>query len=214
LTPGEFVGAAESAGLLAQLGAQVLSATTEQLVIWGGQMRADAPKHLAVNISPRQLNDASLPAQVMAALGEAAIEPESLWLELTEGMLLANQELDQDRVRFLRDLGVKVGLDEFGAGYSNLAYVRRFPLDFVKIDRSLIAGLGEDERDTAVVRATIELARDLGLTVVGVGVENERQLELLTDLGCQLAQGYLFSPPVGPDEFAKLSGRRFGSPGA
>lgn len=212
LTPGEFVGAAESAGLLAQLGAQVLNATTEQLVIWGGQMRADAPKHLAVNISPRQLNDASLPAQVMAALGEAAIEPESLWLELTEGMLLANQELDQDRVRFLRDLGVKVGLDEFGAGYSNLAYVRRFPLDFVKIDRSLIAGLGEDERDTAVVRATIELARDLGLTVVGVGVETERQLEVLADLGCQLAQGYLFSPPVGPDEFAKLSGRRFGLP--
>ena len=183
LTPGEFVGAAESAGLLSQLGAQVLSATCEQLVIWGGQMRADAPRHLAVNISPRQLNDASLPAQVMAAVGEAGIEPESLWLELTEGMLLAHQEVDQDRVRFLRELGVRVGLDEFGAGYSNLAYVRRFPLDFVKIDRSLIAGLGEDERDTAVVRATIELARDLGLTVVAVGVENDRQLDVLLELG-------------------------------
>jgi diguanylate cyclase (GGDEF)-like protein/PAS domain S-box-containing protein len=210
LTPGEFVGAAESAGLLAQLGAQVLRATTEQLVIWGGQMRGDAPNHLAVNISPRQLNDASLPAQVMAALGEAAIEPGSLWLELTEGVLLANQEIDEDRVRFLRDLGVHVGLDEFGAGYSNLAYVRRFPLDFVKIDRSLIAGLGEDERDTAVVRATIELARDLGLTVVAVGVEYDHQLELLGELGCELAQGYLFSPPVAPDEFAKLGSRRFG----
>ncbi len=111
LTPGEFVGAAESAGLLSQLGAQVLSATCEQLVIWGGQMRADAPRHLAVNISPRQLNDASLPAQVMAALGEAAIEPDSLWLELTEGVLLAShQEVDQDRLRFLRELGVRVGL--------------------------------------------------------------------------------------------------------
>jgi len=157
LTPGEFVGAAESAGLLSQLGAQVLSATCEQLVIWGGQMRADAPRHLAVNISPRQLHDASLPAHVMAALGEAAIEPESLWLELTEGML-AHREVEQERVHFLRDLGVRVGLDEFGAGYSNLSYVRRFPLDFVKIDRSLVAGLGTDERDTAVVRATIELA--------------------------------------------------------
>jgi diguanylate cyclase (GGDEF)-like protein len=209
LTPGEFVGAAESAGLLSQLGAQVLSATCEQLVIWGGQMRADAPRHLAVNISPRQLNDASLPAQVMAALGEAGIEPESLWLELTEGMLLAHQEVDQDRVRFLRELGVRVGLDEFGAGYSNLAYVRRFPLDFVKIDRSLIAGLGEDERDTAVVRATIELARDLGLTVVAVGVENDRQLDVLLELGCELAQGYLFSPPVNPDEFAQVGRRTF-----
>jgi diguanylate cyclase (GGDEF)-like protein/PAS domain S-box-containing protein len=212
LTPGEFVGAAESAGLLSQLGSQVLSATCEQLVIWGGQMRADAPRHLAVNISPRQLNDASLPAQVMAALGEAAIDPESLWLELTEGMLLAHQEVDQDRVRFLRELGVRVGLDEFGAGYSNLSYVRRFPLDFVKIDRSLIGGLGEDERDTAVVRATIELARDLGLTVVAVGVENDRQLDVLMDLGCELAQGYLFSPPVSPDEFAQVGRRSFISP--
>ena len=212
LTPGEFVGAAESAGLLSQLGAQVLSATCEQLVIWGGQMRADAPRHLAVNISPRQLNDASLPAQVMAALGEAAIEPDSLWLELTEGVLLAHQEIDQDRVRFLRELGVRVGLDGFGAGYSNLAYVRRFSLDFVKIDRTLIAGLGEDERDTAVVRATIELARDLGLTVVAVGVENDRQLEVLMGLGCELAQGYLFSPPVPPDEFAQLGRRTFVSP--
>jgi diguanylate cyclase (GGDEF)-like protein/PAS domain S-box-containing protein len=213
LTPGEFVGAAESAGLLSQLGAQVLSATCEQLVIWGGQMRADAPRHLAVNISPRQLNDASLPAQVMAALGEAAIEPSSLWLELTEGVLLAShQEVDQERLRFLRELGVRVGLDEFGAGYSNLAYVRRFPLDFVKIDRSLIAGLGEDERDTAVVRATIELARDLGLDVVAVGVETDQQLEALMGLGCELAQGYLFSPPVPPEAFAQLGRRTFVSP--
>ena len=208
LTPGEFVGAAESAGLLNQLGTQVLRATCEQLVIWGGQMRADAPRHLAVNISPRQLHDASLPAQVMASLGEAGIDPDSLWLELTEGML-AQHEVEQDRVRFLRDLGVRVGLDEFGAGYSNLAYVRRFPLDFIKIDRSLVDGLGTDERDTAVVRATIELARDLGLTVVAVGVETEVQLEVLVDLGCELAQGYLFSAPVGPDEFAALGRRTF-----
>lgn len=210
LTPGEFVGAAESTGLLAQLGAQVLSATCEQMVIWGGQMRADAPRHLAVNISPRQLNDASLPAQVMAALGAAAIEPDSLWLELTEGLLLAQHTtVDQDRLRFLRELGVRVGLDEFGAGYSNLAYVRRLPLDFVKIDRSLIAGLAADDRDTAVVRATIELAHDLGLSVVAVGVETEDQLEVLRDLGCELAQGYLFSPPVNPDEFAEVGRRSF-----
>ncbi len=91
--------------------------------------------------------------------------------------------------------------------------MRRFPLDFVKIDRSLIAGLGEDERDTAVVRATIELARDLGLTVVAVGVETERQLEVLVGLGCELAQGYLFSPPVAPDEFAQLGRRTFVAPG-
>jgi diguanylate cyclase (GGDEF)-like protein/PAS domain S-box-containing protein len=208
LTPGEFVGAAESAGLLSQLGAQVLSATCEQLVIWGGQMRADAPRHLAVNISPRQLHDASLPAHVMAALGEAAIEPDSLWLELTEGML-AHHEVEQERVHFLRELGVRVGLDEFGAGYSNLSYVRRFPLDFVKIDRSLVSGLGTDERDTAVVRATIELARDLGLTTVAVGVESDEQLEVLRQLGCEMAQGYLFSPPVSPDEFAEVGRRTF-----
>lgn len=208
LTPAEFVGAAESAGLLSQLGAQVLGATCEQLVIWGGQMRGDAPRHLAVNISPRQLQDPSLPAQVMAALGEANIEPESLWLEVTEGTL-THHEVGHERVGFLRELGVRVGLDEFGAGYSNLSHVRRLPLDFVKIDRSLVGRIGTDERDTAVVRATIELARDLGLITVAVGVEDEQQLETLVELGCDMAQGYLFSPPVGPDEFAEVGRRRF-----
>lgn len=208
LTPGEFVGAAESTGLLSQLGAQVLGATCEQMVIWGGQMRADAPRHLAVNISPRQLQDAGLPAQVMAAIGEAAIEPSCLWLELTEGML-SQHDVEQERISFLRDLGVRVGLDEFGAGYANLSYVRRFPLDFVKIDRSLVTTLGRDERDTAVVRATVELARDLGLVTVAVGVESQEQLCVLHDLGCELAQGYLFSPPVSPEAFAEVGRKTF-----
>jgi diguanylate cyclase (GGDEF)-like protein/PAS domain S-box-containing protein len=214
LTPGEFVGAAESAGLLSQLGAQVLQATCEQLVIWGGSMRGDTPYHMAVNISPRQLNDASLPAHVMAALGSAGIEADRLWLEVTESVLLSHQEVEPDRIRFLRELGVHVGLDEFGAGYSNLAYVRRFPLDFVKIDRGLIAGVGADERDTAVVRATIELAKDLGLTIIAVGVETERQLEVLMELGCEHAQGYLFSPPVPADQFADVGRRTFLNPPA
>ncbi len=108
---------------------------------------------------------------------------------------------------------MRVGLDEFGAGQSSLAYLKRFPLDFVKIDRSLVAGLGTDEQDTAIVRATVDLAHTLGLTVVAVGVETERQLDVLRLLGCDRAQGYLFGPPVAAEQFgAGANARRDPTP--
>ena len=101
---------------------------------------------------------------------------------------------------------MRIGLDEFGAGHSTLGYLKRFPLDFVKIDRSLVAGLGLNEQDTAIVRATVELAHSLGLVVTAVGVENEEQLDALDILGCDRAQGYLFAPPVPADRLASAIG--------
>ena len=200
LNPAEFVEAAESSGLISQLGSQMLEATCEQLSRWGAQLRDRSPEHVSVNISPRQLIDPGLAPHVMAALEANAIEPNRLWLEVTESTLIGQHQLIGQRIAFLRDLGVRVGLDEFGAGYSTLNYLRRFPIDFVKIDRSLIAGLGVDDRDTAIVRATIELAHTLKLTVVAVGVENQGQLDHLTGLGCDQAQGFLFSLPVDPEQ--------------
>ena len=200
LNPAELVEAAESAGLIVRLGSQILQVTCEQLSRWGALLRERAPEHISVNISPRQLVDPGLSAQVMAALEASAIEPGRLWLEVTESTLIGQHEMIGTRIQFLRDLGVQVGLDEFGAGYSTLSYLRRFPLDCVKIDRSLIAGLGIDDRDTAIVRTTVDLAHTLGLTVVAVGVESQGQLDHLANLGCDLAQGYLFSPPMAAED--------------
>ena len=111
----------------------------------------------------------------------------------------------------LRSLGVRIGLDDFGTGFSSLAYLKRFPISFLKVDRSFVDGLGTDENDSAIVRATIALAHGLNLRVVAEGVETQDQLARLAELNCDLVQGYLFSKPVGADEFAKFLGMKWAS---
>lgn len=202
LSPAEFIEAAESTGLIARLGGQVLQITCEQLAEWTGADAGLSVSDISVNVSPRQLADPDLATKVTTALDGASVAAERLCLEITESILIGAQSAVDESIAYLRSLGVRIGLDDFGAGASSLGYLKRFPLDFVKIDRSLIAGLGTNEHDTAIVRATIELAHNLGLTVVAVGVEFEEQLEMLQILGCDRAQGYLFAPPLPPDEFA------------
>lgn len=199
LSPAEFIEAAESTGLIARLGAQVLQLTCEQLAAWNEAEGLDL-QDISVNVSPRQLADPDLSTKVVTALQAGGLPPERLCLEITESILIGAQATVDASIGYLRELGVRIGLDDFGAGQSSLGYLKRFPLDFVKIDRSLIAGLGTNEHDTAIVRATIELAHNLGLLVTAVGVEFEEQLEMLQILGCDRAQGYLFSPPVTADE--------------
>lgn len=203
LSPAEFIEAAESSGLITKLGSQMLQATAAQLAAWSSELGDRAPRELSVNISPRQLADPDLPQHVLDAINAAGLEPERVCLEITENILITHHATVDASVSYLRALGVKIGLDEFGAGQSSLGYLKRFPLDFVKIDRTLVSGLGTDEQDTAIVRATVELAHNLGLVVVAVGVETDEQLDMLQLLGCDRAQGYLFSPPLPPDEFAR-----------
>lgn len=211
LSPAEFIESAESSGLIARLGAQVLQSTCGQLADWATLDGASVPMEISVNISPRQLADPGLPQYVVEALEGAGVEPDKLWLEITESILIGAQPTIDTTIAYLRELGVRIGLDDFGAGQSSLGYLKRFPLDFVKIDRSLIAGLGVHEHDTAIVRATVELAHNLGLTVVAVGVETDEQLEYLRLLGCNRAQGYYFAPPVPPEQFAQQVGAGFGA---
>ncbi|MCC5952981.1 MAG: EAL domain-containing protein [Acidimicrobiia bacterium] len=206
LSPAQFVEAAESTGLITRLGSQVLEATCGQLASWSSSS-GSAPNDVSVNISPRQLADPEMPHMVVDALKSAGVSPEHLWLEITESILISLQPTVDAGISYLRALGVKIGLDDFGAGQSSLGYLKRFPLDFVKIDKSLVAGLGTDEQDTAIVRATIELAHNLGLVVVAVGVETPQQLEILELLGCERAQGYLYSPAVPAEEFPALASR-------
>lgn len=202
LSPAEFIEAAESSGLITTLGSQMLHATCAQLAAWSSELATQAPREVSVNVSPRQLADPDLPQHVLNAINTAGLEPERLCLEITESILIGHQATVDASVSYLRALGVKIGLDEFGAGQSSLGYLKRFPLDFVKIDRTLVSGLGTDEQDTAIVRATVELAHNLGLVVVAVGVETDEQLEMLHLLGCDRAQGYLFAPPLAADSFA------------
>ena len=202
ISPAEFIEAAESTGLIARLGHQVLEVTCEQLAGWSTEGTLSLHE-ISVNVSPRQLADPELPTIVVDTLNAAGVAPERLCLEIGESILIGAQSTVDQTITYLRDLGVRIGLDDFGAGQSSLGYLKRFPLDFVKIDKSLVAGLGSDEQDTAIVRATIELAHNLGLSVVAVGVESEEQLEMLQILGCDKAQGYLFSPPLAAGEFAE-----------
>lgn len=208
LSPAEFIDAAESSGLITRLGSIVLQSTCSQVAAWSADGGVGV-EQLYVNISPRQLADPDLPQHVRTALNAAGLPPERLCLEITESILIGHQTTVDAAVSYLRALGVKIGLDEFGAGQSSLGYLKRFPLDFVKIDRQLIAGLGIDEQDTAIVRATIELAHNLGLIVVAVGVENDEQLDMLHLLRCDRVQGYFFAPPVAPDEFVARVQRGF-----
>jgi diguanylate cyclase (GGDEF)-like protein/PAS domain S-box-containing protein len=201
LSPAEFIEAAESSGLIARVGSQVLEATCDQLAAWLSTGGPGLPREVSVNISPRQLADAALAEQVVGALTSAGIPPDRLSLEITESILIGAQSTIDSTISFLRDQGVRIGLDDFGAGQSSLGYLKRFQLDFVKIDRSLVAGLGIHEQDTAIVRATTELAHNLGLVVVAVGVETDEQLEVLRLLGCDRAQGYRFAPPRPASDF-------------
>ncbi len=202
LSPDQFLEAAESSGLIARLGAQVLQTTCAQLAGWSGEGGV-VPNEITVNISPRQLADPDLPSHVVAALHDADVAPARLWLEITESILIGAQPTVDTTITFLRGLGVRIGLDDFGAGHSSLGYLKRFPLDFLKIDRSLVNGLGVDEQSTAIVRATIELAHNLGLVVVAVGVESPEQLEFLRLLECDRVQGHLFSEPLPAEDLPR-----------
>lgn len=206
MSPAEFVEAAESSGLISQLGMAVLQATCQQLAVWTSRQVGTVPREVSVNVSPRQLADPELPAQVQQVLAATGVDPAQLSLEITESILIGAEPTVDAGISYLRSLGVRIGLDDFGTGQSSLGYLKRFPLDFVKIDRSLVAGLGIDEQDTAIVRATIELAHNLGLVVTAVGVENEEQLEALGILGCDRAQGYLFAPAVPADQLSGVMG--------
>ncbi len=157
---------------------------------------------MSVNVSPRQLADPNLPAQVQQVLTATGVEPKRLCLEITESILISAEPTVDASIAYLRSLGVRIGLDDFGTGQSSFGYLKRFPLDFVKIDQSLVAGLGLHEHDTAIVRATVELAHNLGLSVTAVGVETEEQLEALGFLGCDRAQGYLYAPALPADQLA------------
>jgi diguanylate cyclase (GGDEF)-like protein/PAS domain S-box-containing protein len=201
--PDEFIAIAEDCGLIIPLGAAVLRQACEQQVRW----RDDRPElqRVAVNVSARQLSTPDFAARVAETLAVTGLDPEKLCIELTESVLIDAETSAQEEIFAIHALGVTLSVDDFGTGWSSLAYLRRFPFDVVKIDRSFVAGLGTDNDDTEVVKAVISLGRALGLRTVAEGVESRQQSDLLVGLGCDYAQGYLYGHPRPADSHTETT---------
>jgi diguanylate cyclase (GGDEF)-like protein len=195
LLPRQFLPVAEEAGLMVELGASILRDSLAQLAHWraGGLHFADCS--LSVNVATQQLADPRFTEVVTQALGETGIDAGSLWLEITETALMADTAAAGEALRDLRGLGLHLSVDDFGTGYSSLTYLKRFPVEAIKIDRSFVSGLGLESDDTSIVEAVVRLGHSLGLVVVAEGVETPLQMHRLRDLGCDRAQGYLFGRP-------------------
>ena len=206
ISPVDFIPIAEETGLINQIGQWVLMEACKQAVMW--------PPHMsvAVNLSPVQFRQATLPLQIMNALSKSGLEPSRLELEITEAVLLKDSESTQETLKQLRDIGVRIALDDFGTGYSSLSYLSRFQFDKIKIDRSFVNDINTRNDALSIVRAITSLGADLGMTVTAEGVETEEQLAQLRDVHCTEVQGFYFSKPKAAgdlDEFlsgTKMSG--------
>jgi EAL domain-containing protein (putative c-di-GMP-specific phosphodiesterase class I) len=196
LSPAAFIPVAEESGLVVPLGAQVLAIACEDARRWQPAGPTEARLTVAVNLSSRQFESGDLSTVVQAELEQAGLDPSCLHLELTETAVFDVGPHILQQLGQLRDLGVQVGLDDFGTGYASLTHLRRLPLTFVKIDRSFVDGLGTDQEDERIVSAVVDLAANLGLRSIGEGVETNDQLARLREVGCDQAQGYLFTRPL------------------
>jgi EAL domain-containing protein (putative c-di-GMP-specific phosphodiesterase class I) len=203
--PGEFIGAAESGGLIAALGMDVLEQGCHALARWAQAPRL-APLKLAVNVSVHQLRDPDFPHAVATLLAATGAPADRLTLELTESVFARNPDDLVDRMQQLRRLGIHFALDDFGTGYSSLAYLARFPLAALKIDRSFVREVDHDPNASSIVEAIIALARKLHLETIAEGVELDAQLAFLAAHGCDVMQGYLLGRPMAMDEFERRYG--------
>jgi diguanylate cyclase len=204
LGPGEFISLAEETGLIVPLGAWVLRDACQRAVAWQQARPSDEPLTLRVNVSARQLAQEALRNTVAAIIDETGILPPSLCLEVTESVLIEDPESSIRTLTELKKLGVKIAIDDFGTGYSSLEYLRRLPVDCVKVDRSFVRGLPDNEEDVAIVSAVIELGHALKLSVTAEGVETADQLGNLQLAGCDTAQGFLFFRPEPPEVVEQL----------
>ncbi len=203
LYPGTFITVAEDTGLIVPLGAWILDQSCAQTEAWRN-LPTDAPGadpadlFVAVNLSARQLSDASLVDDIASVLAATRLDPRRLHLEITESVLMHDVDASKEVLDRLKVLGVRIAIDDFGTGYSSFSYLRRFPVDILKIDQSFVAGLETDVESDAIVHAIVDLGHTLGLEVVAEGVETEGQLGRLREMGCDFAQGYLLSRAVPP----------------
>jgi len=198
MSPVDFIGLAEEAGLIGDIGNWVLREACQAAALW------PVPVSIAVNLSPLQFRDANFVHSVFDALEASGLPPERLELEIVESVMLDNTAQTEEALWALHDRGVRIALDDFGTGYSSLSYLRRFPFDKIKIDRSFIRDLGYEKDDSSIILAIIGLAERMNMLVTAEGVENEEQAALLVSYGCAQAQGFLFHRPLPPENFVQV----------
>jgi diguanylate cyclase (GGDEF)-like protein len=209
--PEEFIGLAEETGLIVPIGTQVLREACLQARRWRAAGPDGSPLCIKVNLSARQFAHPGLVALVAGILAESGVDPASVYLEITESVLMEDAESMCAHLRELKALGVSLAVDDFGTGYSSLLYLRRFPVDELKVDRTFVAGLLGNPEDQAIVAAIVTLAHSLGLRAVAEGVESTGQLTRLLELGCDLGQGYHFGRPMPAESMAPHLGPEPGS---
>jgi EAL domain-containing protein (putative c-di-GMP-specific phosphodiesterase class I) len=204
--PEEFIALAEESGLITEIGRMVLDDACQQAARWVAETPAATELLVTVNLSARQVADISIVDHVRDALDASHLEPSRLVLEITETVLMHDRDAAAATLWQLKGLGVRIAIDDFGTGYSSLAYLRRFPIDMLKVAREFVDGLGRDAHDDVITRAIVELASTLGLLTVAEGIETTQQQEHVSALGCDLAQGYLFSRPIDAEAVRSLVG--------
>jgi diguanylate cyclase (GGDEF)-like protein/PAS domain S-box-containing protein len=206
VSPAEFIPVLEDTGLIVQVGEWVIGRACADLKDWIAAGRTPMP--LAVNLSARQFRQKDLDLRISAIVAAAGVDPALIELEITESQLMQDPEHAIRIMQALRAGGIRMAIDDFGTGYSSLAYLTRFPVNALKIDRSFVADVLSDPADAAIVRTIIEMAHQLGFTVIAEGVETEPQAAFLRRFGCEQAQGFLFSPPVPAAEVLNVPGLR------
>jgi diguanylate cyclase (GGDEF)-like protein len=198
ISPAEFIPIAEETGLINQLGEWVLTAACAEAATWPDDIK------LAVNVSPVQFRSGTLALKIVAALAASGLAAGRLELEITEAVLIRDDEAALEILHQLRAIGVRIALDDFGTGYSSLSYLQRFPFDKIKIDRCFVADIAEPNGSSSIVQAVVNIAAARHMTTTAEGVETRQQMELLRSLGCAEMQGYLFSPARGAAEIKQL----------
>jgi diguanylate cyclase (GGDEF)-like protein/PAS domain S-box-containing protein len=200
ISPAEFIPVAEDTGLITELGDWVLRTACQEAAGWPDHI------HLAVNVSPVQLKCQTLALRIAGALASSGLNPSRLELEITEAVLIRDDEAALAILHQLRAIGVRIALDDFGTGFSSLSYLKRFPFDKIKIDRCFVSDISEEDGSSSIVQAVVNIAAALHMTTVAEGVETSAQRELLRELGCTEMQGYLFSAPKPGAEVKRLFG--------
>ncbi|HSF79769.1 MAG TPA: EAL domain-containing protein, partial [Anaerolineales bacterium] len=205
VSPGEFIPIAEESGLILPLGRWILREACTQLKLWHKRYPT-SHLSISVNLSSLQFKQDDLAEQVGQILSETGLESHHLKLEITESFIMDNAQSIHDTIMKLKAMGVKVYIDDFGTGYSSLGYLHQFPIDTIKIDRTFIQRIDRNGDNAELVRAILNLARDLKLSVIAEGIETEDQLDQLRELSCEYGQGYYFSRPVDPSMIESLMG--------
>jgi diguanylate cyclase (GGDEF)-like protein len=203
ISPSDFIPVAEESDLILEIGDKVLRDVCKQL-IRARESGSDIP-HISVNISSRQFAHFSFIDWVYSTLDETGIDPCQLVLEITEGMIIKNLDRTISNMQTLKKSGIRFSVDDFGTGYSSLAYLKQLPIDELKIDRSFVCDLGNDQNDAAIVETIVAMARHLNLDMIAEGVETKEQLDRLIECGCNGFQGYYLGVPVPGDEIHSIS---------